>query len=86
MANPEHIQWLLEGVDSWNERRRRQSFEPDLSGEELFPEFAKRGRIDHEQRISLVGIDLSNANMSGTDLSSYTYFEGEKNIQSMALT
>ncbi|MCY3595057.1 MAG: FRG domain-containing protein [Rhodothermaceae bacterium] len=78
MANPEHIQWLLEGVDSWNERRRRHSFEPDLSGEELFPEFAKHGRIDNEKRIALEGIDLSDANMSGTDLSNYVYIAGEK--------
>ena len=79
MANPEHITWLLEGVDSWNERRRRHSFEPDLSGEELFLEFARRGKIDDEERIPLAGIDLSGANMSGTDLSRYTYFEEEKN-------
>ena len=78
MANPEHVQWILEGVDSWNESRRRHSFEPDLSGEELFPEFAKRGRIDNERRIPLTGIDLSDANMSGADLSDYIYIEGEK--------
>lgn len=78
MANPEHLAWLLEGVDSWNERRRRHPFEPDLSGEELFLEFVKRGKIDNEERIPLAGIDLSGANMSGTDLSRYIYFEGEK--------
>lgn len=78
MANPEHLTWLLEGVDSWNERRRRLPFEPDLSGEELFPEFAKRGKIDNEERIPLAGIDLSGADMSGTDLSRYTYLNKEK--------
>lgn len=78
MANPEHLTWLLEGVDSWNERRRRLSFKPDLSGKELFPEFAKRGKIDNEERIPLAGIDLSGADLSGTDLSRYTYLNEEK--------
>ena len=32
MANTQHIQWLLEGVEAWNKRREREDFVPDLSG------------------------------------------------------
>ena len=40
MAEDQHIKWLLEGVPSWNERRERDPFTPDLSDvylHELFP-------------------------------------------------
>ena len=30
MANPEHIEWLSEGVESWNARRERNDFWPDF--------------------------------------------------------
>ena len=31
MANEEHINWLLEGAEAWNERRVSKPFRPDLS-------------------------------------------------------
>ena len=30
MANPDHIDWLLLGVDLWNARRENEHFRPDL--------------------------------------------------------
>ena len=30
MANPKHIEWLAEGVKSWNTRRERYDFRPDF--------------------------------------------------------
>lgn len=27
MANPQHIGWLMEGVEAWNARREREEFE-----------------------------------------------------------
>lgn len=35
MGNPQHLEWLLEGVEAWNARREREEFSPDLSGESL---------------------------------------------------
>ena len=32
MANPDHIKWLLLGVDSWNAKRQSEQFRPDLEG------------------------------------------------------
>ncbi|MCB1354428.1 MAG: pentapeptide repeat-containing protein [Rhodobacteraceae bacterium] len=32
MANPQHLEWLLEGVEAWNARREREDFTPDLRG------------------------------------------------------
>ena len=35
MANQEHIQWLLNGVSSWNAARSSEGFVPDLEGANL---------------------------------------------------
>ena len=32
MANSEHIEWLLEGVEAWNRRREQEDFRPDFGG------------------------------------------------------
>ena len=32
MANLEHIEWLLEGVEAWNTRREQAEFRPDFEG------------------------------------------------------
>ena len=63
MANPEHIEWLLEGVDSWNQRRKEKDFEPDLSGANIYREFEERGKLDNNGFIPLSNINLSGANM-----------------------
>ena len=60
MANQEHVKWLKEGVEAWNERRERENFRPDLSRAYL-------------GRANLSGADFSysnlrNANLSITDL------------------
>ena len=63
MAISEHIKWLLEGVESWNLRRERQDFNPDLSGVNIFEEFVKDGKLDSDGNIP-----LSKVNFSGTNL------------------
>lgn len=35
LATRKHIEWLLEGVESWNERRERDDFCPDLAGADI---------------------------------------------------
>ena len=76
MANPEHLQWLLEGSDSWNERHRKQSFVPDLAGANIFEEFNKSGMLNDEGHIPLCGINLVGADMSGAILSDHSTNQG----------
>lgn len=35
MANQQHIEWLLEGVEAWNARREQEEFMPDFEGADL---------------------------------------------------
>ena len=56
MADPEHIQWLLEGVDAWNARRESCHFVPDLKDVNL-------------RWKNLTGADLSFAHLEGANLS-----------------
>jgi uncharacterized protein YjbI with pentapeptide repeats len=54
MANPEHVEILIRGVDIWNAwRKEYPSLKPDLSGVKLSPQ--------------LVGADLSGVNLTGAD-------------------
>jgi len=69
MANPQHVQWLLEGIDSWNQRRRSQSFTPDLSGVNLYWEYQKAGLLNNNGSVSLPGINLEGAKLSKATLS-----------------
>ena len=66
MPNPEHIEWLLEGVDNWNRRRNENKFKPDLSGANIYWEFEERGMLDNDGFIPLSNFDLSEANMRDT--------------------
>ena len=73
MANPEHINWLLEGVDAWNERRSAEPFDPDFEGKNLWKVFEDEGKlvqIDGFDHIPLDGIDLYRANLNGAILRS----------------
>ena len=65
MANQEHIEWLLEGVDNWNQRRKEEDFEPDLSGADIYWEFEEAGMLDNDDFIPLSNIDLRMANLCG---------------------
>lgn len=56
MANPQHIEWLLEGVEAWNRRRLSNHFAPDFEGANLFWEFRKNRKLDHDGRIPLAGV------------------------------
>ena len=55
MANSRHEEWLKQGVDTWNNRRKSEKFRPDLSGAEFFG-------------ATLDGVDLYDANLCGTNL------------------
>ena len=67
MANPKHIEWLLEGVEVWNERRLKDVFTPDLEGADLYWEFRRAHKLDRNGRIPLAGVDFG-------DPYDYTYY------------
>lgn len=60
MANPEHVEWLKEGVKAWNERRQQEQFRPDLGGADL--------READLWEAKLRGAELQGANLQGADL------------------
>ena len=66
MANPEHIEWLLEGVENWNRRRNEKYFEPDLSGANIYWKFKTAGMLDNDDFVPLSNINLGWANLRGT--------------------
>ena len=59
-----HLQWLLEGPDSWNTRRKQNSFKPDLAGANIYEAFRAAGKLDSEDHIPLDGINFTNADLS----------------------
>lgn len=72
MANPEHIQWLLEGVDAWNKRRAETPFTPDLSGVDITREFENDGQFVTDEGLFFPdagSIQLTGVNFTGADLS-----------------
>ena len=68
MPNPDHIEWLLEGVDSWNQRRRKKDFEPDLSGANIYGLFDEADMLDEDDNIPLSNINLNRANLENARL------------------
>ena len=81
MVDPQHIEWLFDGVDAWNEWREKDGVRNvlSLSGTNLYQFFRNAGKLDSEGRIPLAGINFSsvflsrsvlmNANLTGADLS-----------------
>ncbi len=68
MANPEHVNWLREGVEPWNRRRRETPFDPDLSSEDISRSLGGHEREDIRQ----ITVNLKGINLSGADLSNST--------------
>jgi len=74
MAKPEHIKWLREGVESWNEKRKKHPFRPDFSGVYIPTElqgssYKEKKRLFFSlQEIDLRYADFCNAGLFGLDL------------------
>ena len=69
MANPEHLDWLREGVSRWNDRRTRNPFDPDLSSEDVSRSLGGHDREDIRQiSVNLRGVNFSGANLSDSTL------------------
>ena len=69
MATAEHIEWLLEGVPSWNTRREQHPFTPNLREEDLYAIFSREGKLSDSGRMPLAGINLRKADLTGARLS-----------------
>ena len=68
MANEQHIDWLFEGRDAWNQRRRAQKFTPDFSDVDLYEAFRRKGKLNAVADLPLDGFHLQRAIFSGTRL------------------
>lgn len=66
MADKQHIDWLFEGREKWNLRRRAQEFTPDFSDADLYREFQDRGKLNADGDIPLAGFDLHDADFTGS--------------------
>ena len=75
MANPQHIQWLLEGVEAWNKRRQENDFIPDFEGVDIRSAFADADKLDENGYFDLSEAKLGGANLRGADLSGANLFK-----------
>jgi hypothetical protein len=65
MANPKHVEILKEGVEAWNQWRRKDPDRADLSGGILSRAFLNGADL---RRVNLSDANLSGANLSGAFL------------------
>lgn len=68
MADEQHIEWLLEGVEAWNARRKAKSFTPNFSGAKIHEAFQAIGRVNEKGRIELRGANFRNANFDRAEV------------------
>ncbi|MGH1414706.1 MAG: pentapeptide repeat-containing protein [Pelagimonas sp.] len=67
MANPQHIEWLKEGVEAWNARCQSDGFVPDLSRVNIFEELTSIHAGDRSAvPCNLSGIDLRQSDLSSS--------------------
>jgi uncharacterized protein YjbI with pentapeptide repeats len=75
MANPQHIEWLLEGVEAWNKRREEDRFIPDFEEADIRGNFKHASKLDGNGRVDLRGAYLQDANLQGANLQ-HAYLQG----------
>ncbi|KCV83192.1 putative low-complexity protein [Actibacterium atlanticum] len=68
MGNPQHLEWLLEGVEAWNARRESDDFVPDLSGFDIRRAYKKTRPLLGTSSIDLRRTNLRAAILSDTNL------------------
>jgi len=62
------MRWLAEGVWSWNRRRRREPFTPDLRGFDIDRELRKEQDLQEFDGVELTGVDMRGAKLQGASL------------------
>lgn len=73
MPNQEHVNWLSQGVDTWNAKRYEQPFNyPDLTDFDIVSLCREKGFVDEEGLPNLIGIDFSNTDLRRANLSAGT--------------
>jgi hypothetical protein len=73
MADPDHLNVLVQGVDAWNAWRKREpSITPDLSWANLIEANLSRANLSGAD---FIGANLSRANLSGAYLSGAALFQ-----------
>lgn len=73
MADRLHAEWLHEGVESWNRRRAKVRFAPDLSGIRFFDFLPRDFRDDPKTSRYFEKINLTGANLTNSDLSDLNF-------------
>ncbi|WP_424927032.1 pentapeptide repeat-containing protein [Amaricoccus tamworthensis] len=79
MANRQHIEWLLEGVEAWNARRERKNFDPDFSHTDLRNVLPSTDEIPPNffsplREMNLNECDFSNSKMNKAHLSGVRFY------------
>jgi len=77
MSNPEQLAKLLEGVEAWNEWKKKNAVRPDLNGADL-----KRANLREAnlRRANLSGAELSKANLREAVLERANLFEADLSV------
>ena len=79
MGDPKHVNWLREGVEFWNSKRRKEPFSPDLENEDISSIFA----VEHSPVTLrppdpvLRDINFSKANLNGATLENLDFSESD---------
>jgi esterase/lipase superfamily enzyme len=73
MADEKHAEWLREGVASWNRRRKKVRFSPDLSDLKFYDFLPPDYRDKPKTSRYFEKINLSDANLENADLSSLNF-------------
>ena len=81
MANAEHLNWLLEGVNSWNARRRQEPFDPELDAEDV----SRRLGVQEREDIREIGAQLRGINLSGANLTDSTLRDTDLSSSQLSL-
>ena len=80
MGDQQHLDWLREGVSSWNNRRQQTPFKPDLEDADISAAIGVHARADIRQiagdlrGINLSGANLKNAILRDTDLTGSHFY------------
>ena len=75
MPITKHVEWLLEGEDAWNNRRKSHDFCPYFSSVDIADVFRDAGRLDHNGRVPLNRFNLSDAVFRRVNLSRVDFIE-----------